>query len=125
MWFAVVAVLILLVAVVLLTIICRQISHELKDSAEIVEKLTQANDIFKEVNEDLATAIRAHIQGRDEQEENYEQQFLSFTERIDALIFSNEWMKAQNEGLEEIAEFHAENCLPQLMRMVDGVEKHE
>ena len=56
-------------------------------------------------------------EGLTEQEENYEQQFISFQEKIDTQQNSIEYLRDVVNDLEEETMFHRENCLPQLLPM--------
>lgn len=50
--------------------------------------------------------------GRDEQETNYEQQFLSLHELVDAQAASLKTRIADCEQMARIAEYHADHCIP-------------
>lgn len=54
-------------------------------------------------------------QGMSEQEENYEQQFLSLTERIQAKDDLIVRMRQDTQELLDVVKFHEANCLPHIV----------
>jgi hypothetical protein len=94
--------------VILNIFLCMVIGACLILIVSLKKELKLTNEQAKGYLEDLRNAdaeYDALEQGRLEQEENYEQQFLSFTETIQS-------QEARIEEMEPELKFHREKCLP-------------
>lgn len=77
-------------------------------------ELMKLRDEYSEAVEEYKAEIKAHEKGRDDQEENYEQQFLSHRETIDRLADAVASLHEDRWVLYRAAKRCHETCLPNL-----------
>lgn len=85
----------------------------------------QAEDIrsYRSSYVNLQKAYIALEIGRDEQDDNYEQQFVEFEERVAEWREREELLLTAIVDLEEQHKFHEDHCLPVLTHMREAISK--
>lgn len=124
-WIIILGIIIVILAVRLIVEMVRHkdtdkaMSIMLAEKAKLMVELIEAK---ADIDTDWKERYEALEQGADEQQENYEQMYLSLLEQVTSL---NDQLERRAEAADEfykIAEGHADHCIPQFARGLTSVQ---